>query len=141
MLKGAHLFFGLGVVSFITLDPVILALSAFLSVMSDLDHPIKHRAWFSHSLFAAFVFSVVGFIASQFQIFYALAVFLAMSSHVLLDFLTYSGVPILYPWKHRNYSMSIFRSDNMVANKIFVFLGMATLTFNVWLVYGHILVL
>lgn len=132
MLRGAHLAVGLGVASFFTLDPIVLALAGFLSIVSDLDRPFHHRAWFSHSFYAAAIFAVVGLIASQFNLLYAFIVFLMVSVHVLLDFLTKSGVPLLHPWKKNHYGARLFTAKNKMANKAFITLGLLILLFNFW---------
>lgn len=131
----AHLFLGVGVVSFFTLDPIVLTLAAFLSMIPDLDRPFGHRRWFSHSIFVAFVFAVVGLVASRFNLLYAWAVFLAASSHVLSDFLTKSGVPILYPWKKNHYGLRAFPAHSKTMNKSFMLLGIFLLLFNLWRAY------
>jgi membrane-bound metal-dependent hydrolase YbcI (DUF457 family) len=136
MLWGAHLLFGLGIVSFFTLDPIVLVLAGFLSVMPDLDRPISHRAWFSHSFYAALIFAIVGFVASSFQIFYAIVVFLAVGSHVILDFFTHSGVPLLHPWKKKNFGARAFKSSNTLANRVVMILGFCLLLFNFWQAHG-----
>lgn len=135
MIWSSHLMFGLGIVSFFTLDPVILALAAVLSVLPDLDKPFGHRHWFSHSIFAAALFSAVGWAASSFDPTYAAVVFLAFFSHTLADSLTKSGVPILYPWKKSHYGLRLFSAHNKLANKAFVLLGLLTFILNVWRTY------
>ena len=136
MLRGAHVLFGLGIVSFFTLDPIILGLAVALSMLSDFDQWFGHRQWFSHSIFAAFIFAVVGFVASSFNLLYAWIVFVAVSVHVLLDFITKSGVPILYPWKKNHYGLRLFTAKDKLFNKAFMYIGLLTLLFNFWRVYG-----
>lgn len=136
MLWRTHLAFGLGVASFFTLDPIVLTLAGFLSVMPDFDHPFGHRGWFSHSVFAALVFSFVGLLASSLNLLYAWIVFLAVASHAVIDMFTKSGVPLLYPWKERNYSLGAFSAHGWIVNKAFMLLGLVMLVYNLGRAYA-----
>ena len=131
----AHLLFGLAIVSILTPDPMLLLLAALLSLISDMDKPLGHRHWFSHSIFAALIFSAVAFIASGFQPIYAIVAFLAVASHVVLDFLTKSGVPILHPWKKRHYGLRVFSAHNKKANSVVLIISLLVLLFNLWRAY------
>jgi membrane-bound metal-dependent hydrolase YbcI (DUF457 family) len=135
MLWGAHILFSLGVVSFFTIDPIVLTLAGFLAVVPDLDKPFHHRAWFSHSIYAAIIFSVVGFVASNYNVSYAIVVFLAISSHVVLDFITKSGVPILHPWKKKHYGLRAVKAHDKASNRAFMVLGAMMLAYNFWVAY------
>jgi len=130
MLWRTHLAFGLGLASFFTLDPIVLALAGFLSILPDFDRPFGHRGWFSHSIFAAFIFSLTGLIASSFNLLYAWIVFLSVSSHSLIDIFTKSGVPLFYPWKEESYSVAMFSAHGWIVNKAFMLLGLIMLAYN-----------
>jgi membrane-bound metal-dependent hydrolase YbcI (DUF457 family) len=136
MLLLAHLFFGLGAVSFFTTEPIFLALAAFLSILPDFDRPFHHRAWFSHSPFSAAIFSLAAFIASGFRPEYALIILVAVSAHIFLDFFTHSGVPLLHPWKKAHYGLRVFASKDRLANKVCLILGLLMLLFNLWLAFA-----
>jgi len=131
MLWRTHLVFGLGVSSFFTQDPVVLALAGFLSVLPDFDRPFGHRGWFSHSIFAALVFAFVGFIASTLNLLYALVVFLSVASHSVIDAFTKAGVPLLYPWKDRSYGLRFFKSEDLLINRLFMIVGFLMLVYNI----------
>lgn len=131
----AHLAFGLAIVSTVTVDPMLLLLGALLALVSDLDKPFGHRHWFSHSIYAALMFAAVALIASGFQPIYAIVVFIAVASHVALDFLTKSGVPILYPWKKKHYGLRLFSANNKKANGAIVIMSLLVLLSNLWRAY------
>jgi inner membrane protein len=132
MLWGTHLLFGLGVVSFFTLNPVALSIAAVISILPDLDAPFGHRQWFSHSFSASAIFSATGFIASSFNFFYAAVIFLSASIHILLDSMTKSGVPLFHPWKKKAYGLRFFISHNRFSNALFMFLGLFMLFYNIF---------
>jgi inner membrane protein len=129
-----HILFAMGLASFFTLDPIVLALAGFLAVIPDLDKPFGHRKWFSHSIYIALILSIVGFLAS-FRLFYAFVVFLSIASHVILDFFTKSGVPILHPLRKNHYGLRLFAAHNRYANRTFSLLGLFLILFNLWLGY------
>jgi len=66
---------------------------------------------------------------------YAAVVFLATSSHVILDFITKSGVPILHPWKKKLYGLRIISAHNRAVNKSIMILGILVLAFNLCQAY------
>ncbi len=131
----AHLAFGLAIVSIFTVDPMLLVLAALVSLVPDMDRVIAHRQWFSHSIYAALILSGVAFAASGFQPMYALVAFLALSSHVLLDSVTKSGVPILHPWKKKHYGLRWFSAHNRKVNAAVTVMSLLFLLFNMWKSY------
>ncbi len=131
----AHLLFSLAMVSLLIVDPMLLLLAALLSLVPDIDKPFGHRHWFSHSIFTALIFSIVAFVASGFQHVYALVAFLAVSSHVLLDFITKSGVPILYPWRKKHYGLRLFSAHNSMVNRTAAAVSLLVFLFNLWMTY------
>jgi membrane-bound metal-dependent hydrolase YbcI (DUF457 family) len=131
----AHLLFGIGVASLFTLDPIVLALAGFLSVISDLDKPFGHREWFSHSILTAGLLAVAGFAASTYRLFYAIVVFLTVSSHAILDSFTKSGAPLFYPVYKKNVGLRLFTSKNKYANRFFSALGVLMICYSTWSAY------
>jgi|GEM_PF-2047397 len=130
MLWRTHSAFGAGVASLFTVDPFALGLAGFLSVMPDFDRPFGHRGWFSHSFFAAFVFGAVAFFASMFNLFYAFLVLSSVSVHILLDFFTLSGVPLLFPLSHEDHGLRLAKSKDIFLNKAFLLVGLVILAIN-----------
>lgn len=131
MLGRAHTVFGTAVVSLVSQEPAALTLAAFFSIMPDMDKPFGHRAWFSHSLFSALVLSTVGLLASKLNLMYAAIIFIAITMHLLLDLMTKSGLPLLYPWKDGNYGFRLSASKDALMNKAFIVSGLAILAYTV----------
>jgi hypothetical protein len=52
-----------------------------------------------------------------------------------LDFLTKSGVPVLYPWRKNHYGLRIFSAHNSKMNKTFMLIGLLILLFNLYRFY------
>ncbi len=135
MLWKTHSAFGTAAASFLSTDPVILALAGTLSVIPDMDKPFGHRGWFSHSFFAAGLFGLAGFIVSGASIFIGLLVFLAVSVHILLDFFTLSGVPVLFPFSSKDHGLRVSRSSDVLLNKAFLAVALAILAYNLSTAY------
>ena len=127
MRRSSHFLFGLGLTSLFTQDPLFLALAGLFSVLPDFDWPLQHRGWFSHSLFSAGILSAAGFFASG-DLRFPGVVFLAISSHLLLDLFTKSGVPLLYPWRDDTCGLRLFSAHNRAMNAAFQLAGLAMLS-------------
>ncbi len=129
----AHLALGPALASFITADPLMLGLAALFSVLPDLDKPFGHRRWFSHSLLAAAIFGSAALVASGFAAIYALIAFLSVASHVGLDFLTKSGVPLLHPLRKNHYGLRLFSAHDQRVNRVVAITGLLILLFSLWM--------
>ncbi len=120
-----HALFGLSLVSLITSDPSLLVLGLCVSIIPDLDKLLGHRRWFSHSPFsAAFLSLVVLPLSSPLH---SLVVFVSLISHILLDLVTKSGLPLLYPVRTTNYGLRLVSAHSKRANKLFMLLGLLIL--------------
>lgn len=129
MLWRTHLAFGLGVASLVTIDPILLILAGILSILPDLDAPFGHRSWFSHSLLAALIFSVVAFLASS-SLLVAWLVLICFLIHILLDLFTKSGVPLFFPIGG-NFGLRLVASKDKMMNKVFMVAGLLLLLVNI----------
>ncbi len=128
MRRISHLVFGLGSASLLTSDPILLALAAIFSILPDFDWPLCHRGWFSHSLFSAGVLSAAGLFASGWDLRFPILIFLALSSHLFLDFFTKSGIPLLYPWREESFGLRVATAHNRAMNAAFQLAGVVMLT-------------
>jgi membrane-bound metal-dependent hydrolase YbcI (DUF457 family) len=130
MLWRTHTAVGVGAASFFTIEPTALAIAGFMSILPDLDQPFGHRGWFSHSFLAAMIFGAVALLASMFNLLYGWVSLLAVSAHILLDFLTKSGVPLLFPMVKGDKGLRIAESKSLVLNKVFLVIGLLMLAVN-----------
>jgi len=98
---------------------------------------IHHRSGVSHSIFT--VAACAGFsyvLLSRYpplDLLVTPALTAAVASHILLDTLTTSGCPLLWPLSRHHFSARLCKYDNPLANALVVLLSsLAILTFIVW---------
>jgi len=116
MLWYAHVSVALAAVSFYTLDPFLLVVAGLVSLLPDLDRPFGHRKWFSHSLLAVGVISFVLLVYSRDPLL-VLTIFVALLTHLLVDLLTKSGIPFIFPLKRHNVGLPLVKSSGRKTNK------------------------
>lgn len=114
---------------------VAAAVATFMSVKQDKDNflwGIFHRTWITHSLTTVVIATGVTYVAldrlmpgSRIAIYLALAIFSATLSHVLLDSLTKSGVPLLGPFDDTKRGLRWFKGNNVFVNWAFLTAGLA----------------
>jgi len=115
MLWPTHILFAVGIASFFTADPVMLAVAAFFGLFPDLDYFIKHRAWFSHSLLSTSVLVLVVLLASgSSQLAFISGI--SLLGHLLLDLMTKSGVLLFFPVYKRSVGIRFIKSKNPYIN-------------------------
>jgi len=131
----SHSAFGAAAASFLSTDPAMLALAGTLSVIPDMDKPFGHRGWFSHSFFAAGLFALAGFVVSGYSLLLGLVVLIAVSVHILLDFFTLSGVPVLFPFSSNDHGLRVSKSSDVLLNKAFLAVALAILAYNLSTAY------
>jgi len=117
-----------------TLDVYLLGvLSSVLSFIPDIDLKlrIKHRG-VTHSLVTSLVTSIgAGVLTMHTGLGFwtgFTVLFAAQSTHILGDIFTYTPLKPFYPLSGWSISLKLFRSDNNVVNKIFLYLGGITST-------------
>lgn len=110
MMKKTHMFAGIAAtIPFVTWNNIIIVPIAVIgSFAADWDYymGIKHRTA-THSFLALIISSVVlAFFNIQLGLLWGLNYF----THLLLDSLTVTGVPLLYPMIKKSYGLRIFKT-------------------------------
>ncbi len=112
----------------VTSKPFILlsgAIAFILGTLPDLDtrvplRVIGHRSGFSHSFFTIVIASLLAYLifssSPPLERIIVPATAGAIASHVLLDTLTVSGCPLLWPFTRRRYSAHVCAYDNTLVN-------------------------
>ncbi len=97
----------------------------------DLKAPLRvigHRSGLSHSLFTVITTSLLAYLLfSRFpplDLIVVPAVAGAVTSHVLLDTLTFSGCPLLWPLTRHRFSVRLCAYDNSLVNLVISTLSM-----------------
>jgi len=136
MLWYAHMLIAAAAVSFYTLNPYLILLGALVAVVPDLDHPFGHRGWFSHSILAISVMSVIIYFFAR-DVALLITVFIALGSHLLADLITKSGIPLLYPAVKKSISIPLFPSTGRKTNKLAALIGLCILSLNLLASFGY----
>ncbi|MGZ4903809.1 MAG: metal-dependent hydrolase [Halobacteriota archaeon] len=83
---------------------------------------IGHRSGLSHSFFTVAAVSLLAYLVfsglSPLDLIVIPATVGAITSHVLLDTLTLSGCPLLWPFTRHRYSAHLCRYDNALVNSV-----------------------
>lgn len=103
MVLSTHYSFSLLVLSFLEKDFSIFLYSIF-SLLPDIDIKIREHRKMTHSFFVSLII---------FIIFRNNLIFLAYISHIFLDYLTYTPIPLLWPYKGK-YSLRIIKTNGLV---------------------------
>jgi membrane-bound metal-dependent hydrolase YbcI (DUF457 family) len=104
----------------------------------DSDRHPGHRG-FGHSLFSLILFMIVALLASSQFVDQGLAVLYAVSlaagylSHLVLDFVTYEGVPWFWPLDEK-YSLDLDSAGGLLVG----FLGFLALVLSIYLLQDHL---
>lgn len=120
---------------------VSVALFLFLSIHPDIDiklskytrGAISHRG-LTHTILYALIWSVVCFLLYLFSFgvvmsFVGLYVgFVGVISHLVGDFLTPSGVKILYPFREKEYSLGLIKSESIIPNIFILLFGLVCIS-------------
>lgn len=125
-----HTLTALAGASFFTRDPILLGIAAIFGTLPDLDFPFGHRGWFSHSLLAICVFSIAVLVLTSLNLMVAAVAFIALFSHLLIDLVTKSGIPLLFPLVKEDIGLRLFESSNKYVNRAVVFVALALLFYN-----------
>ncbi len=106
---------------------IALGFSTFPDV--DLKLGIAHRKW-THSVFFGLIVGLAsGWIAKMSGLSFEagfLGAFGGVTLHILGDLLTYQAFAPLYPLSKRKIALGLFRSDNVIVNKLMLILGILT---------------
>lgn len=125
MITLAHFVFGLALAY--VLDRRIVTASAFalvpdFDVTLDFLYPFQHRG-IMHTLLAALIFSGLVYVYSEDRV-SAESCFLGYTSHLGLDLLTFSGVPIFFPFLS-DYALSVTSAYSLEANSAIIAVSLA----------------
>jgi len=92
---------------------------------------IRHRSGVSHSIFTVVACALLSYVLllryPPLDLFVTSALTSAIASHVILDSLTTSGCPLLWPLSSRRFSARVCRSDSPLANVLIVLLCIFTI--------------
>ena len=124
----------------LALSVTAAGIAAAMSLKPDNDKKILwgifHRSWLTHSLSTVIVLTAGAYVlfysvlkAGPLSLYIALAVFSAIMSHVLLDSLTKSGVPLFGPLDNTMRGPRWFRSSNILLNYFFLVAGVLMMLF------------
>jgi len=140
------------IISEIALSPtatnkVLVLLSATVSLLlgslPDFDarlplRLIGHRSGFSHSVFTAATCTGLAYVLlapyPPLDIIVVPAVTAAITSHILLDSLTVSGCPLLWPLSRHRFSAHLCKYDSPLANALIILFSCAAVA--VFVLYG-----
>ncbi len=116
---------------------MLVLLSSILSPLPDLDLRLKipHRIY-THNFFVVIALSIaIGYLTHVFFknfIVGFLVIFLAFSSHILFDLLTYKPFRPLAPIQKRAIALRLVRASNRVVNNLLLILGIVS--FSIYLI-------
>jgi membrane-bound metal-dependent hydrolase YbcI (DUF457 family) len=117
--------------------------SLLLASLPDLDarlplRLIGHRSGFSHSIFTAAACTGLSYVLLSpyppLDLIVVPAVAAAITSHILLDSLTVSGCPLLWPLSRHRFSAHLCKYDSPLANTSIILLSCAAVV--VFVLYG-----
>ncbi len=103
MILPTHYTFSLMLLSFFKKEPLIF-LYSILSLLPDIDIKFKDHRRITHS----FLFSFIILIISRNNL-----IFIPYISHIFLDYLTYTPIPLLWPYKGK-YSLRLIKSNGYI---------------------------
>ena len=98
-----HYTFSIFILSLIKKDPIIFLYSIF-SLLPDLDINIKDHRKFLHSFLFCFLILII---------FKNNLIFISYFSHIFLDYLTYTPITLLWPYKGK-YSLRLIKSGSII---------------------------
>ncbi|MGZ4912376.1 MAG: metal-dependent hydrolase [Halobacteriota archaeon] len=129
----------------VTSKPLVLlsaGIAFILGTLPDLDtrvplRVIGHRSGFSHSFFTIVIVSLLAYLifsnSPPLELIIVPATAGAIASHILLDTLTVSGCPLLWPLTRHRYSAHLCTYDNALVN--FVISALSALGIAAYIVY------
>jgi len=92
---------------------------------------IRHRSGFSHSIFTVATCACLSYVLLSryppLDLIIIPAIASAITSHILLDTLTMSGCPLLWPLSRHRFSAHLCKYDNPLANALIVLLSSLTI--------------
>lgn len=103
MVLSTHYSFSLLILSILKKEPTIFLYSAF-SLLPDIDVKLNEHRKITHTFLATLII---------FLIFRNNLIFLAYFSHIFLDYLTYTPIPLLWPYKAK-YSLRIIKTNGII---------------------------
>jgi membrane-bound metal-dependent hydrolase YbcI (DUF457 family) len=103
MILSTHYTFSLMLLSFFKKEPSIFLYSIF-SLLPDIDVRFKDHRRFTHSFLFSFLILLI---------FRNNLLFIPYISHIFLDYLTYSPIPLLWPYKGK-YSLRLIKSNGYI---------------------------
>ncbi|MGQ9845800.1 MAG: metal-dependent hydrolase [Caldisericia bacterium] len=103
MILSTHYSFSLFILSILKKDPIIFLYSIF-SLLPDIDVKFKKHRKITHTFLASLII---------YLIFRNNLIFLAFFSHIFLDYLTYTPIPLLFPYKGK-YSLRIIKTNGLI---------------------------
>jgi len=99
---------------------------------------IGHRSGFSHSIFTAVACACLSYVLLSpyppLDLIVIPAVTAAITSHILLDSLTVSGCPLLWPLSRHRFSAHLCKYDSSLANTSIILFSCAAIV--VFVLYG-----
>lgn len=103
MTLSTHYTFSIFILSLIKKEPSIFLFSLF-SLLPDIDTKIKDHRGITHSFLFSFLFIAI---------FKSELIFIPYISHIFLDYLTYTPMPLLWPYKGR-YSLKLIKTGGFI---------------------------
>lgn len=106
---------------------ISLGFSTFPDV--DLRLGISHRKWTHSVFFGLFAGLAFGWVAEMLGLCFEvgfIGAFGGILLHILGDLLTYKPFAPFYPISKRKIALGLFRSDNVIVNKLMLILGILT---------------
>jgi inner membrane protein len=131
---------GADTVESLALSLAAAGISAAVAIKPDADKKVLwgvfHRSWITHSLTTVIIATAGTYLLlsstlkeGPLPVYAALAVFSATLSHVLLDSLTRTGVPLLGPLDNSMMGLRWFKSSNILLNYFFLAAGVLMMLF------------
>ncbi|MGB9749664.1 MAG: metal-dependent hydrolase [Caldisericia bacterium] len=103
MILSTHYTFSLLILSILKKEPIIFLYSTF-SLLPDIDFKFNEHRKITHTFLSALII---------FLIFRNNLIFLAYFSHIFLDYLTYTPIPLLWPYKSK-YSLKLIKTNGAI---------------------------
>lgn len=98
-----HYTFSLFILSFVKKEPSIF-LYSIISLLPDIDIKIKDHRKLTHTFLFCFLILII---------FRNNLIFIPYITHIFLDYLTYTPLPLLWPYKGK-YSLRLIKSGNII---------------------------
>ena len=127
----AHIAIAIALASSITKNPVYLISAGFFGILPDMDFWF-HRSGLSHSITTVIVavtnIILVTYLFYELDFLLAMMAFVGIGTHICLDMMTVSGVPLLWPWKKNLVRIPPHvRYDNPLMNHTLVIISIGLL--------------